>query len=131
MDALSLIGIILAFVAIIGGNFLEGGHPSALLNAPAALIVLASHKSAKMRLAVSTMMLSVISAPRPSRRDRRARPERREAPRVQCWRASSLRARDAEQRRARGADARLPEPTAPPAGPQATPSSAGSSLPLW
>ncbi|MCD5993028.1 flagellar motor protein [Pseudomonas sp. CDFA 602] len=40
MDVLSLIGLILAFVAIIGGNFLEGGHLSALLNGPAALIVL-------------------------------------------------------------------------------------------
>lgn len=40
MDVLSLIGIILAFVAIIGGNYLEGGHLSALLNGPAALIVL-------------------------------------------------------------------------------------------
>ncbi|MEQ7919500.1 flagellar motor protein [Xanthomonas sp. WHRI 1810A] len=40
MDVLSLIGIILAFVAIIGGNFLEGGHLGALLNGPAALIVL-------------------------------------------------------------------------------------------
>lgn len=26
MDVLSLVGIILAFVAIVGGNFLEGGH---------------------------------------------------------------------------------------------------------
>lgn len=40
MDVLTLIGIILAFVAIIGGNFLEGGHIGALLNGPAALIVL-------------------------------------------------------------------------------------------
>ncbi|MCF5736281.1 flagellar motor protein [Pseudomonas syringae] len=40
MDVLSLIGLILAFVAIIGGNFLEGGHLGALLNGPAALIVL-------------------------------------------------------------------------------------------
>ncbi len=40
MDVLSLIGIILAFVAIIGGNYLEGGHLSALANGPAALIVL-------------------------------------------------------------------------------------------
>ncbi|WP_296253588.1 flagellar motor protein [Pseudomonas sp. UBA4194] len=39
MDVLSLIGIILGFIAIIGGNFLEGGHLSALLNGPAALIV--------------------------------------------------------------------------------------------
>jgi len=40
MDVLTLIGIILAFIAIIGGNFLEGGHLGALLNGPAALIVL-------------------------------------------------------------------------------------------
>ncbi|MBZ5756713.1 flagellar motor protein [Pseudomonas sp. S5(2021)] len=40
MDVLSLIGLTLAFVAIVGGNFLEGGHVSALLNGPAALIVI-------------------------------------------------------------------------------------------
>lgn len=40
MDVLSLIGLFLAFLAIIGGNFLEGGHASAMLNGPAALIVL-------------------------------------------------------------------------------------------
>ncbi|MDH0749199.1 flagellar motor protein [Pseudomonas sp. GD03842] len=40
MDVLTLIGIILAFVAIIGGNFLEGGHLGALINGPAALIVI-------------------------------------------------------------------------------------------
>lgn len=40
MDVLSLIGVILAFVAILGGNYLEGGQASALLNGPAALIVL-------------------------------------------------------------------------------------------
>ena len=40
MDVLSLIGIILAFVAIVGGNFLEGGSIGALLNGPAALIVI-------------------------------------------------------------------------------------------
>ena len=40
MDVLSLVGIILAFVAIIGGNYLEGGHLGALLNGPAALIVI-------------------------------------------------------------------------------------------
>lgn len=39
MDILSLIGLAMAFIAIIGGNFLEGGHISALLNGPAALIV--------------------------------------------------------------------------------------------
>lgn len=40
MDVLSLIGLIMAFVAIIGGNYLEGGHLGALANGPAALIVL-------------------------------------------------------------------------------------------
>ncbi|MBB4819045.1 chemotaxis protein MotA [Pseudomonas alcaligenes] len=39
MDVLSVVGVILALVAIIGGNYLEGGHAGALLNGPAALIV--------------------------------------------------------------------------------------------
>lgn len=39
MDILSIIGVILAFVAILGGNYLEGGHAAALLNGPAAVIV--------------------------------------------------------------------------------------------
>lgn len=39
MDLLSLLGIILAFVAILGGNLLEGGVLSSLFNGPAALIV--------------------------------------------------------------------------------------------
>ncbi len=39
MDVLSLIGLVMAFVAIIGGNYLEGGHISGLMNGPAALIV--------------------------------------------------------------------------------------------
>lgn len=40
MDVLSIAGVVLAFVAILGGNYIEGGHVSALLNGPAALIVL-------------------------------------------------------------------------------------------
>ncbi len=40
MDILSLIGVILGFVAIIGGNYLEGGHVASLFNAPAAVIVI-------------------------------------------------------------------------------------------
>lgn len=39
MDVLSLVGLVMAFVAIIGGNYLEGGHISGLMNGPAALIV--------------------------------------------------------------------------------------------
>ena len=48
MDVLSLIGIIMSFVAIIGGNYLEGGHLGALANGPAALIVLGGTVGAAM-----------------------------------------------------------------------------------
>ena len=37
---MSFIGIIVALICIIGGNLLEGGHPGALLNLPAFLIVI-------------------------------------------------------------------------------------------
>jgi len=40
MDVLSVVGVVIGFVAILGGNYIEGGSISALLNAPAALIVL-------------------------------------------------------------------------------------------
>jgi len=40
MDILSIVGIILAFGAVLGGNFIEGGHFSALFNLPAGLIVI-------------------------------------------------------------------------------------------
>lgn len=40
MDILSLLGVILGFGAILGGNAVDGGHLSALLNGPAALIVI-------------------------------------------------------------------------------------------
>lgn len=40
MDILSILGVIIGFGAIIGGNFIEGGHLDALLNGPAALIVI-------------------------------------------------------------------------------------------
>jgi chemotaxis protein MotA len=39
MDVLSLLGIVLAFVAILGGNLLEGGALGSLFNGPAGLIV--------------------------------------------------------------------------------------------
>jgi len=39
MDLLSIIGVILAFGAIIGGNFIEGGSVDALINLPASIIV--------------------------------------------------------------------------------------------
>lgn len=40
MDALSVLGVIVGLVAILGGNWLEGGHIGALVNGPAALIVI-------------------------------------------------------------------------------------------
>lgn len=40
MDILSLLGITLAFVAILGGNLLEGGAVGSLFNGPAGLIVI-------------------------------------------------------------------------------------------
>jgi len=40
MNLFSLLGVALALIAILGGNYLEGGHIGALLNGPAALIVL-------------------------------------------------------------------------------------------
>ncbi len=39
MDLLSFLGIIIGFAALIGGNFLEGGSWTSLVNGPAALIV--------------------------------------------------------------------------------------------
>ncbi|GAA5316934.1 MAG: flagellar motor protein [Candidatus Pelagadaptatus aseana] len=40
MDILSIIGVILGFAALIGGNFIEGGTLQSLINGPAALIVI-------------------------------------------------------------------------------------------
>jgi chemotaxis protein MotA len=40
VDILTVVGVIIGFAAIIGGNFLEGGSWSTLANGPAALIVI-------------------------------------------------------------------------------------------
>ncbi|MBC6907137.1 flagellar motor protein [Saccharophagus sp. K07] len=40
MDMLSILGVIIGFAALIGGNFLEGGSWQSLVNGPAALIVI-------------------------------------------------------------------------------------------
>jgi len=40
MDILSFLGVIIGFGAILGGNYLEGGHVDSLFNGPAALIVI-------------------------------------------------------------------------------------------
>lgn len=39
LDLLSFLGILIAFLAVIGGNWLEGGHIDSLVNGPAMLIV--------------------------------------------------------------------------------------------
>ena len=61
MDLLSLIGVILAFVAILGGNFLEGGHASALLNGPAALIVIGGTLGAALLQTPVTVFKRAVS----------------------------------------------------------------------
>ncbi|MFT7560629.1 MAG: chemotaxis protein MotA [Flavobacteriales bacterium] len=48
MDILSIVGVILGFAALIGGNFLEGGSWSTLSNGPAALIVIGGTVGAAM-----------------------------------------------------------------------------------
>ncbi len=40
MDILTILGVIIGFGAILGGNLLEGGHLSSLINGPAAVIVI-------------------------------------------------------------------------------------------
>jgi chemotaxis protein MotA len=39
IDFLSFLGIVIAFLAVIGGNWLEGGHIDSLVNGPAMVIV--------------------------------------------------------------------------------------------
>jgi chemotaxis protein MotA len=39
MDVLSIVGVVIAFGAILVGQYLEGGHLITLLNGPAILIV--------------------------------------------------------------------------------------------
>ncbi|MFT6028350.1 MAG: chemotaxis protein MotA [Oleiphilaceae bacterium] len=48
MDLLSIFGVILAFSAILGGNYLEGGHIQSLFNGPAAMIVIGGTVAAIM-----------------------------------------------------------------------------------
>lgn len=48
MDLLSIAGIVLGILAIVGGNAIEGGHLSGLLNLPALVIVLGGTLGAVM-----------------------------------------------------------------------------------
>lgn len=54
MDFLSLMGVVLAFAAILGGNLLEGGTVQTLFNGPAAIIVIGG-----------TFAAIVLQSPRP------------------------------------------------------------------
>lgn len=48
MDVLSVIGVIIGFAALLGGNFLEGGTLHSLANGPAAIIVIGGTIGAAM-----------------------------------------------------------------------------------
>jgi chemotaxis protein MotA len=48
MDVLSVLGVAVGLIAIIGGNLLEGGHLGALVNLPAAIIVIGGTFGAAM-----------------------------------------------------------------------------------
>ena len=48
MDILSILGVIIGFAALLGGNFLEGGTWGSLINGPAALIVVGGTFGAAM-----------------------------------------------------------------------------------
>ncbi len=48
MDVLSILGVIVGFAALLGGNFMEGGTWESLVNAPAAVIVLGGTIGAAM-----------------------------------------------------------------------------------
>ena len=69
MDMLSLIGVILAFVAILGGNMLEGGTLQSLIDLPAAVIVFGGTLAAttlqtsRETLVRSVRMLGWVFAP--------------------------------------------------------------------
>lgn len=61
MDILSIIGIILAFVAIVGGNMLEGGHTEQLFQLTAFLIVVGGTMGAVMLQTSFPVFLRAIS----------------------------------------------------------------------
>ncbi|WP_299180456.1 flagellar motor protein [uncultured Neptuniibacter sp.] len=53
MDITAILGVLLAFAAVLGGNFLEGGQFQELLNLPAAAIVI-----------LGTLAAAIIQSPR-------------------------------------------------------------------
>ena len=61
LDFNSVIGILLAFVAIIGGQMLEGGHISSLIQAAAFLIVMGGTVGAVLLQSPVKVFLNGIS----------------------------------------------------------------------
>ncbi|MDB6062958.1 MAG: motC [Verrucomicrobiaceae bacterium] len=60
MDAMSVLGVIIGLVAILGGNWLEGGHLGALINIPAAVIVIGGTVgAATLQTPKSTLLLAL------------------------------------------------------------------------
>jgi chemotaxis protein MotA len=48
MDIFTILGLVLAFIGVIGGMVLEGGHPAALLQVTAFMIVILGSLGATM-----------------------------------------------------------------------------------
>ncbi|WP_111640556.1 flagellar motor protein [Marinimicrobium alkaliphilum] len=61
MDKLSILGVIIGFGALLGGNFLEGGSIYSLLNGPAALIVIGGTLGAAMLQTPMTSLRRALS----------------------------------------------------------------------
>jgi chemotaxis protein MotA len=60
MDILSIIGLLIGFGAILGGQFLEGGHVSSLINGPACLIVVGGTIGAVMLQSPLRVFMSAL-----------------------------------------------------------------------
>lgn len=60
MDFLSIIGVFLGVAAILGGQFLEGGHASSLINGPAMIIVAGGSLGAIMLQSPIAMFMRAI-----------------------------------------------------------------------
>ena len=60
MEILPFVGIVMAFGAVLFGNYLDGGHLSSLLNFPAAFIVLGGTLGAVLLQTSSEIMLRAI-----------------------------------------------------------------------
>ena len=61
MDLATVIGLVLVFVGIIGGNVLEGGNPAALFNVPGIMIVIVGSLGATV---ISQPLANVIALPK-------------------------------------------------------------------